>query len=417
MKDRLRDIVARQYGPLGRHHTQLQEKLMASIPHAVPERQRRRWRPIGRLLAGDGTITITERIFKMNRIRHIAAAVIIVAAVAGTATFLTLGNGGATSAWAAVQETIRNAQTCAFRMTVHMQGLPGMELKVMVTESGLMRQEMIKPDRGVTIMDFRTGKALSLMEEQKMAIIIEFSGLMEEAAEELRKQFQQQNMMDHLKRLIEEAETELGEKEIAGRPAIGYQVKMEDIVMTAWVDAETGKLLEMEMTFFQGETRMVMSDFEFGMELSDDLFSMEVPEGYTVMEHKMELKPSSFEDVAILLGVMARMNDGVFPDSLPGNHTIAAYMKDLQGLDKVLGAVEDPKVILRLADGVVFLKQMHPAGHYAGAGVKHGDAETPIFWYRPKDSETYKVIYGDLSIKDVAEEDLPTEPEEATDSE
>ena len=45
--------------------------------------------------------------------------------------------------------------------------------------------------------------------------------------------------------------------------------------------------------------------------------------------------------------------------------------------------------------------------HYAGAGVKLGDADKAIFWYRQKDAKTYRVIYGDLSVKDVAPEDLP----------
>jgi len=45
--------------------------------------------------------------------------------------------------------------------------------------------------------------------------------------------------------------------------------------------------------------------------------------------------------------------------------------------------------------------------HYAGADVKFGDAEKAIFWYRPEGAETYRVIYGDLSAKDVAAENLP----------
>jgi hypothetical protein len=45
--------------------------------------------------------------------------------------------------------------------------------------------------------------------------------------------------------------------------------------------------------------------------------------------------------------------------------------------------------------------------HYAGAGVKLGDAATAIFWYQSSGSDTYRVIYGDLSAKDVAEKDLP----------
>ncbi len=44
---------------------------------------------------------------------------------------------------------------------------------------------------------------------------------------------------------------------------------------------------------------------------------------------------------------------------------------------------------------------------YAGNGVKLGEADKAIFWYRPEGAETYRVIYGDLSVKDVAAENLP----------
>ena len=45
--------------------------------------------------------------------------------------------------------------------------------------------------------------------------------------------------------------------------------------------------------------------------------------------------------------------------------------------------------------------------HYAGQGVKLGDAKTAILWYRPNGSEKYRAIYGDLSAKDVKPENLP----------
>jgi outer membrane lipoprotein-sorting protein len=38
--------------------------------------------------------------------------------------------------------------------------------------------------------------------------------------------------------------------------------------------------------------------------------------------------------------------------------------------------------------------------HYAGKGVSLGAADTPIFWYKPKDSKKYRVIYADLSVRD-----------------
>jgi hypothetical protein len=36
--------------------------------------------------------------------------------------------------------------------------------------------------------------------------------------------------------------------------------------------------------------------------------------------------------------------------------------------------------------------------HYAGKGVMRGKADTPIFWYRPKDAKVYRVVYADLSV-------------------
>ena len=62
--------------------------------------------------------------------------------------------------------------------------------------------------------------------------------------------------------------------------------------------------------------------------------------------------------------------------------------------------------------GLVFVQKLPKDSdwHYEGADVKFGDADTPIFWYKPADSETYRVIYGDLHVEDVAADDLPESP-------
>ncbi len=44
---------------------------------------------------------------------------------------------------------------------------------------------------------------------------------------------------------------------------------------------------------------------------------------------------------------------------------------------------------------------------YLGKGVKLGDKDRIVCWYRPKGAKAYRAVYGDLSIKDVAPEDLP----------
>ncbi|HUU23109.1 MAG TPA: hypothetical protein VM389_11310 [Phycisphaerae bacterium] len=48
---------------------------------------------------------------------------------------------------------------------------------------------------------------------------------------------------------------------------------------------------------------------------------------------------------------------------------------------------------------------------YVGGGVKLGDGSSPVMWWRPKDAETCRVLYGDLTFKDVAPDNLPaTQP-------
>jgi hypothetical protein len=39
--------------------------------------------------------------------------------------------------------------------------------------------------------------------------------------------------------------------------------------------------------------------------------------------------------------------------------------------------------------------------HYAGSGVKLGQAEVPICWWKPAGSQTYRVVFGDLSVRDL----------------
>ena len=61
----------------------------------------------------------------------------------------------------------------------------------------------------------------------------------------------------------------------------------------------------------------------------------------------------------------------------------------------------------------MFVRAMKPENdwHYAGEGVQLGEAPTPICWWRPDGSETYRVVYGDLSIEDVAPEEVPSAQE------
>ena len=60
------------------------------------------------------------------------------------------------------------------------------------------------------------------------------------------------------------------------------------------------------------------------------------------------------------------------------------------------------EISLKFQPGSTFVDSLPPEAdaHYAGKGVSLGAADTPIFWYRPKDSKKYRVIYADLSVRE-----------------
>ena len=99
-------------------------------------------------------------------------------------------------------------------------------------------------------------------------------------------------------------------------------------------------------------------------------------------------------------------NGGAFPDSLdmrPIMQIVAE--KFVPGM----GGKPNEEQMQKMADaqkklqrGLMFAVVLPPEAdaHYAGKGVSLGAAETPIFWYRPKDAKQYRVIYADLSVRE-----------------
>ena len=71
--------------------------------------------------------------------------------------------------------------------------------------------------------------------------------------------------------------------------------------------------------------------------------------------------------------------------------------------------LELQKTIMKMSRGGMFAQNLPAESnwHYAGMDVEFGDSEKAIFWYRPEGSITYRVIYGDLSVKDVSPDNLP----------
>ena len=62
---------------------------------------------------------------------------------------------------------------------------------------------------------------------------------------------------------------------------------------------------------------------------------------------------------------------------------------------------------MRLIMAIAAIRMKSDEFEYFGGGVKLGDAATPIMWWRIKDAPEYRVVYGDLTIRNVKPSDLP----------
>lgn len=348
--------------------------------------------------------------FPMKRILRIAALIAIAAGIAALIGHLTIGTGATTVAWADVQNHIRSIQTMSFAMTMQMPNQPEMRMTMKIKEPGLMRQDMDSPQEAHNIFNMQQEMGVMLVPAQKAAVRMSFAGL----DPAMKKKMDEQDFSQSFKKMLGENATEIGVREIDGRKAKGFHLVQGPMAsmgmknIEIWVDAATGAPVEMSMEFGPGKAKY--TDFRFNEPMDDSLFSLEIPEGYEVKEMSIQVGPATAEDVVLVLKMWTKARGGTFPDSLdPAN-----FGQDVQGAkDHGLEKPNEQEMMDFTQAFTRFLmmtQKPEAKVTYAGAGVMLGDAATPIFWYKPEGSQTYKVIYGDLHVTDVAEADLPAKP-------
>ncbi len=379
--------------------------------------------------AGTEDIKTRKGILHMNRITKIAASILVLAAVGAAFLWMTVGTGGATVAWADVQRIIRNAQTMTFKMEMQMATpMPGgetiettMHCDFFAKEPGLMRQEITmfingREHQQIMVMDMSSedGVVVMLTPEQKLAIRMNFSDM----PDITRKQHK--NYLAEFKRLVEGSNEPLGEREIDGQLAHGFRVTQMGIEMDIWVDSETALLVLIEGDMFD-MGNMKMTDFQFDVELDDELFDMTIPEGYKIHESDIAMGNLGEADLIVGLQLFAELNDNVFPSSPMITPEIMKNMGEKIGeeMKQEFGDREpsEQEIMqfsqdfgMRLARVMMFIQTIGEENFkYFGNGVQLGDAQSAVCWYKPKDSDIYRVIYGDLHVEDVAEADLPAE--------
>ncbi len=318
---------------------------------------------------------------------------------------------GSGQAFAAVLEQIRNARTVTFTTVTRIEGLG---------EKGTSRMERAYKTPGlmrvtgpgvVSITDLRRKKSLVILAPTRQYIEMDLPSVSGELA--------RTSFIEGLKALPDLADKVLKEQTIDGHTVRGYHVTMAGLEQTLWVDVKTDRLVRIEGTMVnEPGLQIVASDFKFDVELDDSLFSLTPPEGYSAVKVKADMsKPEPRHLIGMLRDWAELSTDGLFPPELEAAAMVKAVEEmgragKLRKTEKETTEDDALKQVMEQAleatFGHMFVLQMEPENdwHYAGKGVKLGEAEKPVCWWKPKDSKTFRVVYGDLSIRDVKPEEV-----------
>jgi outer membrane lipoprotein-sorting protein len=388
----------------------------------------------------------------MNRMVVFAATAVVVTCVwLGVTSFGTNGHG--TSAFAQVVEQIQRAKNMTFRVTFHSlatgsDGKKWTEIHTIqraIKEPGLWRSMELDKDGQVIdaqILDFIHGRELTWKPKTKKAVLRDrepdanYSGMRDYLKEKLAVRDWQ---------WVKKQETATGTvnvfrhtfKENYRDPYYKEGPKQRDSSYDVWIDQKTKKLVRMQIPgadicdLDQHPVRdatpephsssaaqgLIYSDFVFDAELDDSLFSFQPPEGYAV---ELDDYPQVTEkDIIEYLGLLAKCRDQTFPDQVS-----EFPFFPIDWINEVINKKHPTLVEKQFVEKHMFFHKVNQkpftrfaecntaadSFRYLGKGVKLGDKDRIVCWYKlknAKDPNTYRVVYGDLSVKDVAPDDLP----------
>jgi len=313
--------------------------------------------------------------------------------------------GGGTVTFADAIKPILNARTVVLDFIVGSEETGPVMHDIVV--GSRIRRTISNMDT-IMIIDLDSAKMLTLDPPSKGAAYVDIQGPLREGTKNLIEFVR--NAVIGVKDQPDIPVQELGQREIDGRKAVGFLVRGQNEQITIWADSRTAQPIRIEMLL--GQTLYILKNIEFDVPIEESLVSMDVPAGYTLSQKQFDMTQFTEQDFITVLRLWAEhLLGGSFPQSL----TVGDLMSLTPQMGEKIGQLnisdeEKTQLGMAMGRGFVFFQQLDPnriKWHYAGSGVKLGDASKAIFWYQPKGSQTYRVIYGDLSVKDVAPNDLP----------
>jgi outer membrane lipoprotein-sorting protein len=266
----------------------LEQNVLAEILHR--QRDRLKAIPTG------GSARKIGRIIMKNRITKFAAGIVVIVIIAVAYNFFT-GSGSVTGvAFGEVLQKIHNS-SYTFYMTIIDKNEPNEPLEMKVHSSGILRwDDRLKMFGGLTIIaDLNTGNRLLLYQTQKTAAYMKDIPGHDEIPDDIGPFDMFLNPIENLWNLRDGTEKTLGEKNIDGQTAVGFEVQREDKKeigpINVWANKKTGNPIQVEITVYKPVAtsesgKLIMNNFNLDAKLDEKLFSMKPPEGYTLLYQK-----------------------------------------------------------------------------------------------------------------------------------
>jgi outer membrane lipoprotein-sorting protein len=325
-----------------------------------------------------------------------AAAAIIIAVLIGIHQF-----GKGTVTFADVVEPILNARTMIYDFLVGDEATSPIMHDIIVEQR--IRRTISNIPGMTHIIDLESSQMLVLIDEDKMAAYVDIQGPLQDRT---------QNYVKFLRRVITQLQDnyeELGEQQIHGQKAIGFEASGPNEGVRIWADPETALPIRIELRL--GKMFVILKNFQFDASIDDSLMSMDVPPGYTLKETDFDLASANEQDFIESLRIWAEVIlEGTFPEVIG----TANAMKAVPLLGEKLGQMNLPEdeatqLGMSFGRGMLFHQILETQGRwqYTGGGVQLGNADKVIFRYQPEGSETWRVVYGDLRVEDVPSDKLP----------
>jgi len=387
---------------------QLQYKSSPALQERMRKAIDRAWNSNPQPQGFSRTLPLWRNVMNSPKAKFAFAASLLIAVVLG---IIPIFKQTAPPTFAQVAGRLMHAENAVLTIIV---GQPGTAPQIRDMILGNRIRRTVEGTPTVSIIDLETSRVLTFDSNSKTAVYMELKNLP-----------QIPNYMERLRNILsilEETEgvqiEYLPEHILDGRKVLGYHAVYPGGELYLWADPATYAPVQIDQ--YEGQMTILCKDMQFDVPMEEELFSMEAPEGYIVQQTQLDLAGGTEENFIEGLRLWAEyIGDGFFPEDVH----VEAFIKNASKIGQKLQAAGLPdaeamKIGMAISRHVLFIRFFKGEGEwvYNGKDVRLGDAQIPIFWYKPKGASTWRVIYGDLRVEETPEENLPaamTEQERA----